>query len=559
MSYAETLTTPFPIVAEPDDREQRKARGAFFTPEALTRYVVEWAVRTPEDLVLEPSCGEAAFLLEAGARLRTLGNMSPVLHGFDLHAPSVEQATSLLRQKGFTGRLQQADFFEIPAEPQFDAVVGNPPYVRYQSFTGAARERALNTAKRHGVDLTQLANIWAAFVVHAVQFMKPDGRLGLVLPAALMSVNYAEPVRCFLMKRFKSVRLVTFEERVFPGVQEEVVLLLAEGEGPSDGLQVSRFRDAEALKTPDSRPAIKVVFNDSGTKWTSALVRPGGESLDLSTLVEKASFETLHEWGDVELGAITGNNDYFGLTEAQVAELGLSPTDVVRVSPPGSKHLRGVIFSKRMLADLTKEGRKTYLFYPQGEPSEAAWKYIKAGEEKGVNNAYKCRNRTPWWRVPLVKVPDLIFTYMSGDAPRLVANGAEVTILNSVHGVRIRKERKSVATDLLPVAALNSLTLLGAELIGRSYGGGILKLEPREARRLPLPAYATLRKADTLEAAEVQTMHALRKADLDAVVARVDEALLVSAVGMPRQLVKEIRAAWKDLQQRRETRGKGSR
>ena len=51
----------------------RKARGAFFTPVELCECVVEWAIRSPEDVVLEPSCGEVAFLLSAGTRLRALG------------------------------------------------------------------------------------------------------------------------------------------------------------------------------------------------------------------------------------------------------------------------------------------------------------------------------------------------------------------------------------------------------------------------------------------------------------------------------------------------------
>ena len=107
-------------------------------------------------------------------------------------------------------------------------------------------------------------------------------------------------------------------------------------------------------------------------------------------------------------------------------------------------------------------------------------------------------SRDPWWRVPLGTVPDLILTYMNGDTPRLAANLAGVHHLNSVHGLYLRPELRKLAVPLA-VASLNSATLLGAELVGRAYGGGILKLEPGEALKLPLPTVSLVREnADQL-------------------------------------------------------------
>lgn len=60
-----------------DDAATRKARGAFFTPDALTAYMCRWALRSPADRVLEPSCGEAAFLLAAAQRLDELKALRP--------------------------------------------------------------------------------------------------------------------------------------------------------------------------------------------------------------------------------------------------------------------------------------------------------------------------------------------------------------------------------------------------------------------------------------------------------------------------------------------------
>lgn len=154
------------------------------------------------------------------------------LHGVEIHAASATAANAKLATHGALAQIAIGDFFDQgPPPAKYDAVIGNPPYVRYQQFSGDARAKSLQAALAQGVRLTGLASSWAAFTIHASHFLKEDGRLGLVLPAELLTVNYASQVRRFLLDRFAKVRLVLFEELVFPDVLEEVVLLLAEGSG----------------------------------------------------------------------------------------------------------------------------------------------------------------------------------------------------------------------------------------------------------------------------------------------------------------------------------------
>ena len=93
-------------------------------------------------------------------------------------------------------------------------------------------------------------------------------------------------------------------------------------------------------------------------------------------------------------------------------------------------------------------------------------------------SAYKCRVRRPWWRVPLVPPADLLLTYMNADTPRVSTNRAGVRHLNSVHGIYLRPGVRRLGADLLPLACLNSFTLLGAETVSRAYGGGISRSSP---------------------------------------------------------------------------------
>jgi hypothetical protein len=498
----------------------RKARGAFFTPPQITRYLADWAVRSPDDAVFEPSAGDAAFLVAATERLRQLGAEHPELDGVEIHPASVATARRRVAEAGGRPRVRTADFFDIAPKPTYSAVLGNPPYIRYQDFRGSQRAQSRRAALKAGVTLSALASSWAAFTVHAALFLRPGGRMALVLPAELLSVNYAAAVRKFLFDRFASVELVMFDEQVFPGAEADVVLLLADGfgAGPSGHAVIHRARNAESLTSELVQRHWSPV--DPADKWVSGLI--GNRPVEiLHGLHHDGRFSTLEHWGDTTLGMVTGNNGFFALSPARVAELGLRASDLLTLSPPGSAHLRGLTLSTNQLAALGDDGRSVHLFRPTGRLSAPAQRYIDAGHAAGVHLAYKCRVRTPWYQVPLVKPADLLLTCMNADTPRLVTNRAAAYHLNSVHGVYLRHEVAALGRDLLPLAALNSVTVLHAEMVGRAYGGGVLKIEPREADRWLVPA-------PELIAARATELRAARRT----VAALLGRGKLLDAVGV---------------------------
>ena len=541
-----------------DPAELRKARGAFFTPSGMVGLVVDWAIQNPGDTVLEPSCGEADFLLAAGLRLQALGAdgaLDRQLCGIEVHADSAAAARRRLAEHGLRPTIHIGDFFDVdPVEP-IDVVIGNPPYVRYQAFTGGPRAKAQAAALEAGVRLSGLASSWAAFVVRSGQLLAPDGRLGLVLPAELLSVNYAAAVRRYLMERFARVELVVFDERVFPGVAEEVVLLLASGEGPTEEVFVKRVRNVADLSSP---PLASWRPGQPGDKWTPVLVPRRALCPFISAVTD--GFTALESWGSTDLGAVTGANSYFALSSAETQRLGLDPGDLLAVSPPGSRHLRHLRFTGRDWERMRDAGAQVYLFYPRTGPlSHAATNYIDRGAGKGVPNAYKCRVRHPWWRVPVVAPPDLFLTYMNHTTARLVANDVGLTYLNSVHGVRLRSEVRELGTELLPLATLNTMTMLGAELVGRSYGGGVLKLEPKEADRLPVPSVATLQAARPLlleASAEVERL--LVAGRWEQARDLVDDVLLRRTMNIDQASIEVVRDAHRALMGRRASRARAA-
>lgn len=530
-----------------DSAESRKARGAFFTPPAVTAFVAEWAVRSEDDRVLEPSAGDGAFVGAAVQRLRVLGGHQPVV-AHELHEASAADTASLLGELDYPGDVRVGDFLVTTAVPQFDAVIGNPPYVRYQGFTGEARAAGLAAARAQGVALSNLASSWAPFVIHASAYLRPGGRLGLVLPAELLSSNYAREVRDYLLARFGEVKIVMIERHVFPGVQTEALLLLAEGAGGTREVQFASLDDAASLHSVRFDSTLTV---EPGERWTSALV--SAEAVGhLRGLAERGLVGPLGDWGRLSLGAVTGNNRFFTLSPAEAKAHGLRRADLVPISPAGSSHLRALDFTKKDHAKIGAAGVKTLLFRPE-RPSAGGEAFIALGEKMGVHTAYKCRVRTPWWRTPLPTAPDVLFTYMNEATPQLAANPDRLHYLNSVHGLYLDEGVRDLA-DVLPLAALSTPTGFSAEITGRAYGGGILKMEPREAARLQVATPALVRtQVDALRELLPVAKRLLVCGELDTVRGLVDNALF-SERTMGRDELAHIREAQETLTNRRRTR-----
>ena len=119
--------------------------------------------------------------------------------------------------------------------------------------------------------------------------------------------------------------------------------------------------------------------------------------------------------------------------------------------------------------------------------------YLDSEQGRTARVAYKCRNRKPWYAVPDVRVPDFFLSVMSGVAPTFVRNTAGATCTNALHAVHLRKGIDPVR---LQRAWGSTFVGLSCELEGHALGGGMLKLDPREAARVVLPSAKALAESD---------------------------------------------------------------
>lgn len=529
---------------------RQKHFGAFYTPEPMAATLVDWAIRAGNDTVLDPSFGGLVFLGQANRRLRELGASAPEsqLFGCDLDERAFLDAAALAAQ-GAT--LVHRDFLRTAPDgqllPRVTAVVGNPPYVRYQTFRDL-QERGRAIAARHGVRLTRLASSWAPLLIHAADFVAPGGRLVQVLPAELIHAQYSEQVLNCICARFSRVIIAMFDEHVFPGAQEEVILLLAEGcdQGPAPGVEVVSSTNVADLSIP-ATPGTSVHV-DAEHKLLAGLL-PESALAIYDDLRKSERTGCLGEFASVDIGAVTGSNEFFVRPARAFADV---PRDWLRPAISKAAHVPGVRLSQTDIARMDENDLPARMLVI--EPGHYAHirgmnELIAQGEEAGIHRRYKCRIRSPWWALPSRQVaspPHLFLTYMSSDVPRLVVNDAAALSTNTVHGVRLRNG--TAAADVAG-AFYSSLTMLSAELVGRSYGGGVLKLEPTEAERLvlarPLPRYARL--LDRVD----KLLRERRYGELQTI---VDQAVLIEGLGIEAWEVDALRGAVALLRGRRRAR-----
>jgi adenine-specific DNA-methyltransferase len=169
---------------------ERKARGCLFHAPLIAELLSRWAIRSVDARVLDPTCGEAVFLLAATSRPKALGahpeTITTQLIGVDLHQASVDASGFLLAATDAGASLVSSELFELPTPAHLDdrtgwqdAMIGNPPLVRYREHRGHVRARSAAAALAQGVRPSGLASSWAATLVHASSFLAPSGRLAM--------------------------------------------------------------------------------------------------------------------------------------------------------------------------------------------------------------------------------------------------------------------------------------------------------------------------------------------------------------------------------------------
>ncbi len=307
---------PRPDAQSPPSSSLHRSRlGQFFTPRALVERICAWAIRTPLDRVIDPTCGEGDFLQGAVSRLRALGAPKPIVHGVDVDMGVLAAARE---RAGPEALLRHADFLACDPYP-FDAIVGNFPYVRQEALGPAYKEALRRVLAAHPAEdvegLTGQADLYAYLFLHAERFLRPGGRMGVVVSNAWLDVDYGRALRRFFLRRFREVTVIESRREAWfkePTINP-VVLLLEKGQGPARARFVQI--DCPLAEVPPGRfdgPGCRIreVAVTDSDRWGIPLRAPQA-FLDLARDLEGRAVPLRGGLAEIGRGVTPGVVDFF--------------------------------------------------------------------------------------------------------------------------------------------------------------------------------------------------------------------------------------------------------
>ncbi len=487
----------------PHPLSKKRELGAYYTPPELSQVLTDWAIVRSDEEILEPSFGGCGFFDSSIKTLRRLGCKSPEkqLYGVDIDG----HAFSILSEKfghmvETSNRFIQNDFISVQPSDfsvnEFDVVLGNPPYVSMHNMTEKQREaceKVLHNSPFSGLTMGRNASLWAFFLLHSLSFIKEGGRVAWVLPSSLLHADYAKRLLAIHKRHFYSVKVLKLAERFFKeeGAQETSVILIAEGFS-AEPMENSHFSVASVENVIELKQAIETQLQatESGVDGYKLDIVSREARKAYFDLMNSESSKPIGHYADIKIGMVTGANKYFIVDKKTIEKFGL-PEDVLQPAIGKFSFFSGITHDMRKHKKLQRDGYRAYLVCPTEEqmqnPEHPVSIYLNqiTQQERNKNRTFAKR---PHWFSPGYGidgiVADCFLSYMIHLGPRMVVNKAKLNCTNSIHKVIFREKNPALVKQAFAITLLSTYSQFSAEIEGRAYSSGVLKIEPSAGRNI---------------------------------------------------------------------------
>lgn len=445
------------------------------------------------DYLFDPAVGTGVFFRIAKQIAKE--NHSPLnLIGMEIDSNVLKEARRQGLDVSDVTSVTIGDFVLQPPEQKFPAIVANPPYIRHHRISPEKKEKLKQTSiSILGKVLDGRAGLHVYFLIRALSLLQKNGRLAFIMPADTCEGKFAGDLWDWITKHYSLEAVVTFspEATPFPGVDTNPMIFFIRNDQPSRNFwwvkcweyqtnALERWVQSD-FKEKFHNNVLTVMERDLSEGLFTGLSRPPMSRAD--------SRYVLGDFAYVVRGIASGANDFFLMTEERAQKLGIPERFFVRAIGR-TRDISSEEISQKTIEFLCAKGRPTLLLNLGGQPlefyPEAVRQYLKQGEELGLHQRPLISQRKPWYKMETRVPPPFLFAYLGRRNARFIRNTARVTPLTGFLCV-YPKYNDADFIERLWRALNHPSTLANLRLVGKSYGDGAIKVEPRALEKLPIP------------------------------------------------------------------------
>lgn len=479
-------------------KEYKKEYGQFFTSRPVAEFMVKWILEKQPKRILDPAVGEGMFLWTIFSLLPSKSYTKEMsVTAYEIDPDMAERLRKRLggncseNQEGDCFCLCVEDYLKAENKKQYDAVICNPPYHKFQRIPDREYLRRL-FSERYGIALSGFCNASSYFLVKSINELAPDGRCAFIMPYEFLNTGYGEAVKRTLLEKGVLKHIIKFDSsvRVFEDAITTCCILLLEkpeemreqetsgqeifGKGEESAVIFSEVHSLEQLNWADiGRNSITVLTKDLDCreKWLSYFLK---ESL----VTSRQNLIQLKKIGRVSRGIATGGNRFFVLSKEMICGRHLS-REVCLPCVAKASDVKELVFNKDSYRRLYEENRKVTIFNGARAHTGEDKAYLHYGEQNGIHEGYLTSHRSPWYAIENKEPAPIWIAAFSRDRIKVVRNEMMIRHLTAFHGIYI--EDASFSTEEINLLFCWLLTPTAQRLLKgnkREYGAGLDKFEP---------------------------------------------------------------------------------
>ncbi|HNR35281.1 MAG TPA: N-6 DNA methylase [Candidatus Hydrogenedentes bacterium] len=472
-------------------RETLRVKGQFWTPDWTADFMAAYVLQDKPDRLLDPALGGGVFF-HAAKRHAKAHKYEVALFGRDIDKNILAEARSLGLSDADLRNVEIRDFVLDPPAETFPAIIVNPPYIRHHRLSAEQKELLRGFARMAtGRDIDGRAGLHVYFLIRSLLALAPGGRLAFIVSADICEGVFSSVLWQWICSRYRLDAVVTFtpEATPFPGIDTNALVFLIGNKDP-----VTTFTWIRC-KEPNASELIHCLLGNKRRKYSGLDVYLRTISEALETGLSRPPTDNtaytyrLGDFASVMRGIVTGDNDFFFMTHSKATKLGI-PDSLFVKAIGRTRDIEGETIVSEDIRRLESAGRPTRLLHINGVPFNelplAVQRYLREGEEKGLPQKTLIKTRKPWYRMEARQVPPLLFAYLGRRNARFIRNLAGVVPLTCLLCVYPKDTTSEFVEGLWSVLS-NPKTIENLRKVGKTYGSGAIKVEPRALERLPLP------------------------------------------------------------------------